>query len=152
MPLYSAFCQLLSAAFLVVDQDDLQKLREAYEFCGIKPANPTRQHIREHCRTKIPQPTELLERVEKVLQHFHLSADPNGVPLFKASMLKAWRIQRVQILRGCLSDPEQGGAIMYRSGGTLQLNHVPDEGTEVPIWIPVCGTSQQEGYHFHQAQ
>ncbi|CAJ1050480.1 uncharacterized protein LOC109999104 isoform X2 [Xyrichtys novacula] len=67
-------------------------------------------------------------------------------------MLKTWRIQRVHILRGCLSDPELSEGIMYRYGGTLQLNHVPGEGAKVPIWIPVRGTSQQEGYHFHQAQ
>ncbi|XP_070407888.1 uncharacterized protein [Nothobranchius furzeri] len=151
-PLYSSFCQLLSAAFSVVDQEDLKKLRDAYEFCGIRPANPTKQHIREHCRTKIPQPTELLDRVEKVINHFHLAKDPNDVPLFKPSMLKTWRIQRVHILRGCLSDPEISERIMYRYGGTLQLNHVPGEGAKVNIWIPVRGTSQQEGYHFHQAQ
>ena len=151
-PLYSTFCQLLSAAFSVVDQEDLKRLKDAYEFCGIHPANPTKQHTREHCRTKIPQPTELLDRVEKVLKHFHLATDPNNVPLFKPSMLKLWRIQRVHILRGCLSDPELAEGIMYRYGGTLQLNHVPGEGAKVPIWIPVRGTSQQEGYHFHQAQ
>ncbi|KAF3855654.1 hypothetical protein F7725_016377, partial [Dissostichus mawsoni] len=42
--------------------------------------------------------------------------------------------------------------IMYRHGGTLQLNRVPGEGAKVPVWIPIRGTSQQEGYHFHQAQ
>ncbi|XP_052440136.1 uncharacterized protein LOC127979056 isoform X2 [Carassius gibelio] len=151
-PLFSTFCQLLSAAFSVVDQEDLGRLQDAYRFCGIHPANPTKQHIREHCRTKVPQPTELLDRVEKVLKHFHLAMDPNNVPLFKSSMLKTWRIQRVHILRGCLSDPELSEGIMYRYGGTLQLNHVPGEGAKVPIWIPVRGTSQQEGYHFHQAQ
>lgn len=150
-PLFSTFCQLLSAAFSVVDQDDLKKLRAAYEFCGIQPPNPTKQHIREHCRTKVPQPMELLDRVEKVLQHFHVATDPNNVPLFKASMLKTWRIQRVHVLRGCLSDPELKEGIMYRYGGTLQLNHVPGEGAAVPLWIPVRGTSQQEGFHFHQA-
>ncbi|XP_035984989.1 uncharacterized protein LOC118558639 [Fundulus heteroclitus] len=151
-PLFSSFCQLLSAAFTVVDQEDLKKLKEAYVFCGILPANPTKQHTREHCRTRIPQPTELLDRVERVMKHFHLAKDPNDVPLFKPSMLKTWRIQRVHILRGCLSDPELSEGIMYRYGGTLQLNHVPGEGAKVPIWIPVRGTSQQEGYHFHQAQ
>ncbi|XP_016340714.1 uncharacterized protein LOC107687771 [Sinocyclocheilus anshuiensis] len=105
-PLYSTFCQLLSTAFSVVDQEDLQKLKDAYQFCGIQPPNPTKQHIREHCRTKIPQPTELVDRVEKVLRHFHLTTDQNNLPLFKPSMLKTWRIQRVHILRGCLSDPE----------------------------------------------
>ncbi|XP_056102071.1 uncharacterized protein LOC130081126 [Rhinichthys klamathensis goyatoka] len=151
-PLFSTFCQLLSSAFSVVDQEDLKRLQDAYRFCGIHPANPTKQHIREHCRTKIPQPTEVLDRVEKVLKHLHQAMDPNSVPLFKPSMLKTWRIQRVHILRGCLSDPELSEGIMYRYGGTLQLNHVPGEGAKVPIWIPVRGTSQQEGYHFHQAQ
>nr|XP_023684055.1 uncharacterized protein LOC111852405 [Paramormyrops kingsleyae] len=33
-----------------------------------------------------------------------------------------------------------------------QLNYAPDEDAKVPIWIPVRGTSQQEGYHFYQAQ
>ncbi|XP_034528991.1 uncharacterized protein LOC117804752 isoform X2 [Notolabrus celidotus] len=150
-PLYSTFCKLLSAAFSVVDQEDLKRLQDAYRFCGIHPANPTKQHIREHCRIKIPHPTELLDRVERVLSHFHLATDPNNVPLFKPSMLKRWRIQRVHILRGCLSDPELSEGIMYRYRGTLQLNHVPGEGAKVPIWIPVRGTSQQEGYHFHQA-
>ncbi|KAJ3583313.1 hypothetical protein NHX12_026808, partial [Muraenolepis orangiensis] len=56
--------------------EDLKRLQEAYEFCGIHPANPTKQH----------------------------------------------------------------------------LNHVPGEGAKVPNWIPVRGTSQQEGYHFHQAK
>ncbi|TWW53831.1 hypothetical protein D4764_0165870 [Takifugu flavidus] len=42
-------------------------------------------------------------------------------------MLKTWRVQRVQ------------------------LNHVAGEGAKVPVWIPVRGTSQQEGYHFQQA-
>ncbi len=151
-PLFSTFYQLLSAPFSVVDQEDLSRFQDAYRFCGIHPANPTKQHIREHCRTKIPQPTELLDRVEKVLKHFHLAMDPNNVPLFKPSMLKKWRIQRVHILRGCLSDPELTEGLMYRYGGTLQLNHVPGESAKVPIWIPVRGTSQQEGYHFHQAQ
>ncbi|XP_030578735.1 uncharacterized protein LOC115775343 [Archocentrus centrarchus] len=151
-PLFSTFCQLLSAAFSVVDQEDLKRLQDAYEFCGIHPANPTKQHIREHCRIKIPQPTELLNRVEKVLKHFHQTTDPNNIPLFKPSMLKVWRVQRVHILRGCLSDPELSEGVMFRYGGTLQLNHVPGEGAKVPIWIPVRGTSQQEGYHFHQAQ
>ncbi|TWW53724.1 hypothetical protein D4764_0122320 [Takifugu flavidus] len=143
---------MLSAAFSVVDQEDLKRLRDAYEFCGIRPANPTKRHVREHCRTKIPQPSERLERVERVLQHFHLATDPNHVPLFKPSMLKTWRVQRVHILRGCLSDPELSEGIMDRDGGTLQLNHVAGEGAKVPVWIPVRGTSQQEGYHFQQAQ
>nr|XP_057920054.1 uncharacterized protein LOC131111082 [Doryrhamphus excisus] len=67
-------------------------------------------------------------------------------------MLKRWRIQRVHILRGCLSDPEVEGGILYRRGGTIQLNHVPGERAAVPVWIPIRGTSQQEGYHFHQAK
>ncbi|TWW62984.1 hypothetical protein D4764_04G0016310 [Takifugu flavidus] len=67
-------------------------------------------------------------------------------------MLKTWRVQRVHILRGCLSDPELSEGIMDRDGGTLQLNHVAGEGAKVPVWIPVRGTSQQEGYHFQQAQ
>ncbi|TWW76467.1 hypothetical protein D4764_13G0011290 [Takifugu flavidus] len=41
---------------------------------------------------------------------------------------------------------------MYRDGGTLQLNHVAGERAKVPVWIPVRGTSQEEGYHFQQAQ
>ncbi|XP_034074491.1 uncharacterized protein LOC117547780 isoform X2 [Gymnodraco acuticeps] len=151
-PLYSSFAQFLSAAFSVVDQEDLQRLKDAYAFCGIQPANPTKPHTREHCRIRIPHPEELVKRVEGVFQHFHLATDPNGRPLFKASMLKCWRIQRIHILRGCLSDPEVEGGIMYRHGGTLQLNHVPGEGAKVPVWIPIRGTSQQEGYHFHQAQ
>ncbi|KAL2087402.1 hypothetical protein ACEWY4_016231 [Coilia grayii] len=151
-PLYATFCQMLSAAFTVVDQEDFKNLQDAYVFCGIHPPNPTKKHTREHCRTKVPQPEELLDRVEKVFKHFHLATDPDNVPLFKPSMLKMWRIQRVHILRGCLSDPELGQGIMYRHGGTLQLNHVPGEGAKVPVWIPVRGTSQQEGYHFHQAQ
>ncbi|XP_073673185.1 uncharacterized protein [Garra rufa] len=150
--LYSSFSQFLSAAFCVVDQEDLQKLKDAYAFCGIEPANPTKQHIREHCRTKITQPKELVRRVEDVMHHFHLAGDPDGVPLYKPSMLKTWRIQRVHILRGCLSDPEVAGEILYRHGGILQLNHVQGEGAKVPVWIPIRGTSQQEGYHFHQAQ
>ncbi|XP_032365781.1 uncharacterized protein LOC116683514 [Etheostoma spectabile] len=151
-PLYSSFAQFLSAAFSVVDQKDLQRLKEAYVFRGIQPANPTKAHIREHCRNRIPQPEELVKRVEGVFQHFYLTTDPNGAPLFKPSMLKTWRIQRVHILRGCLSDPEVEGGILYRHGGTLQLNHVQGEGASAPVWIPIRGTSQQEGYHFHQAQ
>ncbi|MCJ8731168.1 hypothetical protein PDJAM_G00196190 [Pangasius djambal] len=136
----------------LLDQSDLEKLRNAYKFCGTEPANPTKQHIREHCRTKVPHPRELVQRVEEVLQHFHLAKDPNNILLFKPSMLKIWWIQRVHILRGCLSDPEVEEGILYRHGGTLQLNHVKGEGAAVPIWVPVRGTSQQEGFHFHQAQ
>ncbi|XDV45271.1 hypothetical protein PO909_013391 [Leuciscus waleckii] len=150
-PLYSSFCQFLSSAFSVVDQSDLEKLKNAYKFCGIEPANPTKQHIRAHCRTKVPHPQELVQRVEEVLHHFHLAKDPNNIFLFKPSMLKLWWIQRIHILRGCLSDPEVEEGILYRHGGTLQLNHVKGEGAAVPIWIPVRGTSQQEGFHFHQA-
>ncbi|KAI7806393.1 hypothetical protein IRJ41_005118 [Triplophysa rosa] len=132
-------------------QSDLEELTNAYRFCGIEPANPTKQHIREHCRTKVPHPRELVQRVE-VLQHFHLSIDPNNILLFKPSMLKLWWIQRIHILRGCLSDPEMDEGILYRHGGTIQLNHVKGEGAAVSIWILVRGTSQQEGFHFHQAQ
>ncbi|CAL8266066.1 unnamed protein product [Merluccius merluccius] len=151
-PLYRSFCKFLSAAFTVVDQSDLEKLKEAYTFCKIAPAIPTKQHIREHCRTKVPHPRELVQRVEQVFHHFYLAKDPNDVLLFKPSMLKVWRIQRVHILRGCLSDPEVEDGILYRYGGTLQLNHTKGEGAAVPIWIPVRGTSQQEGFHFHQAR
>ncbi|XP_069389294.1 uncharacterized protein [Paralichthys olivaceus] len=98
-PLYGSFCQFLSAAFFVVDQRDMEKLKEAYMACGISPANPTKQHVREHCRTKVPQPRELLRRVEDVLHHFHSMKDVNDVLLFKPSMLKAWKIQCVHILR-----------------------------------------------------
>ncbi|XP_028461704.1 uncharacterized protein LOC114573624 [Perca flavescens] len=118
-PLFSSFCQFLSAAFVVVDQRDLQRLTEAYTFCGISPANQTKQHIREHCRTRVPQPRELLQRVEDVLHHFYLAKDANDVPLFMASMLKLWRIQRVHILRGCLSDPDVGEGILYRRASTF---------------------------------
>ena len=151
-PLHSSFCKFLSAAFTIVDQTDLEKLKQAYVFCGIVPANPTKQHTKEHCRTRIPGPQELLERVERVLQRFHLESDPDGIPLFKPSMLTVWRIQRFHILRGCLSDPEVAEGILYRYGGTVQLNHVKGEGATVPLWIPVRGTSQQEGFHFHQAK
>ncbi|XP_059906708.1 uncharacterized protein LOC132456379 [Gadus macrocephalus] len=151
-PLYSSFCQFLSAAFLVVDQGDLERLKDAYTFCGISPANPTKQHMRDHCRTQVPQPRELLQRVEDVLHHFHLAKDVNDVLLYKASMFKVWRIQRIHILRGCLSDPEVEEGILYRYGGTLQLNYTKGEGAAVPVWIPVRGTSQQEGFHCHQAQ
>ncbi len=51
------------------------------------------------------------------------------MPLFKPSMLKVWRIQRVHILRGCLSDPEVTKGILYRHGGTVQLNHVKGGGS-----------------------
>ncbi|XP_039665304.1 uncharacterized protein LOC120564426 [Perca fluviatilis] len=139
-PLYSSFAQFLSAAFSVVDQEDLQRLKEAYAFCGIQPTNPTKAHICQHCRTRIPQPEELVKRVEGVFQHFYLATDPNGVPLFKPSMLKTWRIQRIHILRECLSDPEVEGGILYRHGGTLQLNHVQGEGAKVPVWIPIRGS------------
>lgn len=94
----------------------------------------------------------LVKRVEDVLHHFFLAKDPDDVLLFKPSMLKEWMIQRVHFLRGCLSDPEVGEGILYKYGGTLQLNHVKGEGAAVPIWIPVRGTSQQEGFHFHQAR
>ncbi|TNN33759.1 hypothetical protein EYF80_056078 [Liparis tanakae] len=68
--LYSSFAQFLSAAFSVVDQEDLQRLKDSYVFCGIQPAKPTKPHIREHCRTRITEPQELVKRVEGVFQHF----------------------------------------------------------------------------------
>lgn len=104
-PLSSSFCQFLSSAFSAVDQSDLEKLKNAYRFCGIEPVNPTKQHIRELCRTKVPHP-ELVQRVEEVLHHFYLAKDPNNIFHFKLSMLKVWWIQHIHILSGCLSDPE----------------------------------------------
>lgn len=142
-PLYSSFCQFLSAfhsAFSVVDQSDLQRLKDAYTFCGISSANPTKQHIREHCRTQVPPPRELVQRVEDVLHHYQLIKDPSDVLLFKPSMLKLWRIQRVHILRGCLSDPEVGEGILYRYGGAVQLNYTKGEGATA--CLDPC-----QGYH-----
>ncbi|MEQ2186275.1 hypothetical protein GOODEAATRI_026963 [Goodea atripinnis] len=131
---------------------DLERLwQQAYVFCGIVPPNPMKQLIREHWRTKVLNPSELVERVESVLQRFFLESDPDGLPLFKPTMLKVWRIQRVHILLGCLSDPEVGEGILYRHGGTIQLNHVKGEEAAVPVWFPVRGSSQQEGFHLHQA-
>ncbi|MGH0126956.1 UNVERIFIED_CONTAM: hypothetical protein FKN15_000682 [Acipenser sinensis] len=88
------------------DQADLQKLKDAYSFCGTDPPNPTKQHIREHCRMNIPRPEELVQRVEGVLNHFFSATDVNGVLLFNPPMLQVWRIQRVHILCACLSDPK----------------------------------------------
>ncbi|KAK5623390.1 hypothetical protein CRENBAI_015092 [Crenichthys baileyi] len=51
-----------------------------------------------------------------------------------------------------ICDPEVGEGILYRHGGTIQLNHVKEEEAAVPVWFPVRGTSQQEGFHFHQAR
>ncbi|XP_039638582.1 uncharacterized protein LOC120547172 [Perca fluviatilis] len=45
-----------------------------------------------------------------------------------------------------------GEGILYRYGGTLQLNYTKCAEAAVHVWIPVRGTSQQEGFHFHQAQ
>ena len=36
-PLYSSFSQFMSAAFSVVDQEDLNNLKKAHVFCGIQP-------------------------------------------------------------------------------------------------------------------
>ncbi|RXN30236.1 hypothetical protein ROHU_017867 [Labeo rohita] len=63
-----------------------------------------------------------------------------------------WWIQHIHILRDCLSDHKVEGGILYRHGGTLQLNHVKGKGAAVPIWIPVIGTSQQKSFHFHQTE
>ena len=147
-PLYSSFCKFLSAAFTVVDQSDLEKLKEAYTFCRIAPAIPTKQHIREHCRTKVPHPRELVQRVEQVFHHFYLAKDPKDVLLFKPSMLKVWRIQLVQILRGCLSDPEVEDGILYRYGGTLQLNHTKGEGAACAYLDPCEGDLPAGGLSF----
>lgn len=60
-PLYSSFCKFLYTAFTVEEQADLEKLKEVY-ICGIVPANPTKQHIWEHCRTKVSTPKRASEK------------------------------------------------------------------------------------------
>ncbi|XP_020559477.1 uncharacterized protein LOC110015227 isoform X2 [Oryzias latipes] len=122
---------------------------QAYTFGGIQPANPTKQHIREHCRTKSPEPRELLVRVENVLKRFFLESDPDGVPLFKARMLKVWRIQHVHIL-GLSERPGGGRRDPLQTRGHVTAE--PHRGAAVPTWIPVRGTSHQEGFHFHPSR
>ncbi|KAG5831803.1 hypothetical protein ANANG_G00283110 [Anguilla anguilla] len=114
-PLYSTFCKFLSAAFTIVDQGDLQKLKVAYRFCGIVPAEPTKQHIKGALQD---------EDVED-------PASPHFERLPQRRRGRGW------------------GPVQVR--GTVQLNHVKREGATVPVWIPIRGTSQQEGFHFHQA-
>ncbi|KAK5600873.1 hypothetical protein CRENBAI_008322 [Crenichthys baileyi] len=58
-------------------------------------------------------------------------------------MLKMWRIQRVHILRGCLSDPEVGEGVLYRHGGMVQLNHVKGNKAAVPLLIPLRDPSSR---------
>ncbi|ROI93608.1 hypothetical protein DPX16_3278 [Anabarilius grahami] len=109
----------------------------------IQQSSTSRSTAAPGSRTRVPHPKELLERVESVLQRLFLECNPDGVPLFKPLTLKVWRIQRVHIFRGCLSDPEVVEGILCRHGGTVQLNHVKVEAAAMPVWIPVRDTSQQ---------
>nr|XP_057922724.1 uncharacterized protein LOC131125311 [Doryrhamphus excisus]XP_057922725.1 uncharacterized protein LOC131125311 [Doryrhamphus excisus]XP_057922726.1 uncharacterized protein LOC131125311 [Doryrhamphus excisus]XP_057922727.1 uncharacterized protein LOC131125311 [Doryrhamphus excisus]XP_057922728.1 uncharacterized protein LOC131125313 [Doryrhamphus excisus]XP_057922729.1 uncharacterized protein LOC131125313 [Doryrhamphus excisus] len=88
-PLYGTFAQFLSAAFSVVDQEDLQRLQDAYVFCGIQPANPTKQHIREHCGIKIPSPGTLIQRMDRsVSLELSASAGPETARRFSPARFR----------------------------------------------------------------
>ncbi|TWW62928.1 hypothetical protein D4764_04G0015750 [Takifugu flavidus] len=102
---------VMNENWLIVSWEDLKRLRDAYEFCGIRPATPPNGTSESTAELKFHNPAS------------------------------GWR-----------DDPQLSEGIMDRDGGTLQLNHVAGEGAKVPVWIPVRGTSQQEGYHFQQAQ
>ncbi|XP_016110227.1 uncharacterized protein [Sinocyclocheilus grahami] len=55
-------------------------------------------------------------------------------------------------LKSKTSTDKRRGAIYHTYKPGDQLNHVKGDGAAGPIWIPVRGTSQQEGFNFHQAQ
>ncbi len=99
-----------------------------YVFCGIQPVNPTKQHIREHCRVKIPQPRKLIQRVEEVDQHFHLSTDPNSIPLFKPSM--------VSLSKRATTSPGQVG---YRHTGVPRAVPGPGPDRSWPLELSSFG-------------
>ncbi|KAM8741470.1 uncharacterized protein AB9X84_018841 isoform 1-T2 [Acanthopagrus schlegelii] len=72
--------------------------------------------------------------------HFYQAKDTSDVPLFKVSMMKVWRIQRIVILRGCLSDSKE-------ISGTVQVDPVPvqssqqcSEAQSQPTLIPASAT------------
>ena len=106
-PAYGRFMSLLSSAFFLVDEGDLKALTVARKFIGRK-GDPIKKEVRRHCRTRIPQPGVLQERIEAVLSAFMLVEDASGLRLFTSRMLPEWHLQRVHVKRGCLSDPFVG--------------------------------------------
>ena len=150
-PAYSRFMALLSNAFFMVDECDLQALHSARDSLQWMP-EPTKDEVRKHCRTRVPHPSLLEKHVTAVMLAFRDVTDSNGVPLFSATMLKEWQLQRIHIRRGCLSDPVDVGGVLYRFTGNVQLGHSKKPEAKVATWQSLRGSSQLEGFHPHQAK
>ena len=147
---YPRFMALLSNAFFLVDETDLQALRSARHSLGWDP-QPTKGEIRSHCRMQIPAPYTLEKRVTAVMLAFCDVKDNRDLPLFTTQMLNEWSLQRTHIRRGCLSDPLDAGGVLYRLTGYVQLGHGKTHVTKLPCWQSLRGSSQLEGLHPHQA-
>ena len=150
-PGYSRFMALLSNAFFLINECDLEALRSARNAIGLPP-EPTKEQIRKHCRMQIPQPYVLEKRVTAVMVALKDVKDSKGVPLYMDSMIKEWGLQRLHIRRGCLSDPPVDGGVLYRFTGYIHLGHVESPETKLATWQSLRGSSQLEGLHPHQAK
>ncbi|KAJ8050031.1 hypothetical protein HOLleu_03056 [Holothuria leucospilota] len=135
---------------------DLQNLKKARTAVGAK-GDPSKKEIRKHCRTVIPDPSQLETRVEAVISAFQAVEDSNGIPLFKDNMINEWKLQRTHIRRGCLSDPriygdDEAGEVLYRLVDYINFRGRESAATRLPAWQPLRGTSKLEGFYPHQAR
>ena len=129
---YPRFMALLSSAFFVVDSGDLDALISARRYLGLT-GDPTKKSVRRHCSTNIPPPKELEKLVASVLRAFLSTQDSQGIRLFTSRMLLEWRIQRMHIRRGCLSDPPNGA--LYQLVGHEHIGSVKSTTTKLCLAV-----------------
>lgn len=151
-PLYGPFLEALSKAMFIVDSRDYQKLCDAWRFVD-EVDSPPKSFVRKHCKTVIPSPDVLLERVQKAIDVHKDSVDELGLPLLACGFDDCWSLQRLHILRGCLSDPvlpSPHGGVIFTSNENIHLHGVNDDIALLPVYHSIRGSSQLEGFHVHQ--
>ena len=144
---YPKFMESLSDAIYLVDEEDEKRLMEAWVHVK-KDGVPSKATIRKHCKTRIPPCDQLILRVEQVVNAFRNVKDSDGLYLYSVQMENAWALQKIHILRSCLSDPpnaEYNRVLRYE-----QLGKNQSEKARLPVYQGVRSSSQLEGFHFHQ--
>ena len=135
-PLFGEFATMLSNAFFVYLQSDVDQLTLAIP----QNANLSKRLLRRHCRTFIPQPEELEMRILAVLR-LYFPLHSGDVPLFTEKTFREWTKLRIHVRKGCLSDPRHAGPLY------LQVKTVKVGNANLPLYTTARGSTQLEGFH-----
>ena len=142
-PLFAKFASMLKTAFFVVNSEDMEhcqmQLRAMRGMSDSDISKLRRNYYDNKVRRTIPLPSELVSRLNLVIELFRDIKMSDGILFFKSSMASIHAEQLRHVMAGCLSDPP--GFQMY-----YDVSPSPDGMRQLRT---PRGTNSNESFHLY---